>query len=92
MVASSDVTKPDSAGSQPARRADAANGAWAARALRRRAATWQQECLAVASSYRRWDQSSGHQRQLAYAGYLAALEREEKAARIYASEVARIAN
>jgi hypothetical protein len=38
---------------------------------------------AVADSYRSWSEAVGDQRAVAYAGYLAALDREERAANAY---------
>jgi hypothetical protein len=55
-----------------------------------REASWRRERLAVESAYQRWTRSEGRQRKLAYAGYLAALEREEEAARVYARETERV--
>jgi hypothetical protein len=46
-------------------------------------ATWQEESGAVAESYRSWNCADRADRWLAYAAYLAALEREERAASAY---------
>jgi hypothetical protein len=44
---------------------------------------WRRESAAVADSYRSWSEAVGDQRAVAYAGYLAALDREERAANAY---------
>lgn len=46
-------------------------------------ATWREESAAVAESYRGWDRAEGDERWLAYAAYIAALDREERAACAY---------
>jgi hypothetical protein len=48
---------------------------------------WREECYAVALAYQRWSDSDRAERGLAYAGYIAALDREEQAAREYAKEI-----
>jgi hypothetical protein len=45
---------------------------------------WQDECVTVRSAYEQWRSSPGHERRLAHATYVAALDREESAARAYA--------
>ncbi len=42
--------------------------------------TWREACLAVADSYARWSCAAVAERTLAFTAYLAALDREEKAA------------
>jgi hypothetical protein len=49
--------------------------------------SWREECLTVHLAYKQWTDSDRDERKLAYAGYLAALDREEQAARVYAREV-----
>ncbi len=44
---------------------------------------WRRETDAVAESYRLWNSAPRGERWLAYAAYLAALDREEGAARAY---------
>jgi hypothetical protein len=45
--------------------------------------TWREESGAVAESYRSWNCADGDERWLAYAAYVAALDREERAASAY---------
>jgi len=52
--------------------------------------SWREESSAVRMTYQRWADSDCRERRLAYAGYLAALDREERAAQTYASQVDRI--
>ena len=51
--------------------------------------SWREECYAVRLAYQCWAESGRRGRRLAYAGYLAALDREEQAARTYAGHVDR---
>jgi hypothetical protein len=51
--------------------------------------SWRQECDAVRLAYRRWVESERGEGWLAYAGYVAALDREERAARTYADHIER---
>ena len=44
---------------------------------------WRNECHAVQDAYVRWETAEGDEAELAYAGYLAALELEERAADVY---------
>lgn len=46
-------------------------------------ATWREESGAVAESYRSWNCADRGERSLAYAAYVAALDREERAATAY---------
>lgn len=50
---------------------------------------WREECYAIQLAYQSWADSSLGERRLAYAGYVAALDREERAARTYAGNVER---
>jgi hypothetical protein len=55
--------------------------------------SWREECEAVASSYESWGRAGRQDRQLAFSAYLAALDREERAAATYqtlAEEIARV--
>jgi hypothetical protein len=51
---------------------------------------WREECEAVRQAYQSWAQSDRGHRRLAYAGYVAALDREEHAARTYADQIERL--
>jgi hypothetical protein len=62
-------------------------GRWAVDQLLERYVCWREECNTVALAYQRWSDSDREERVLAYAGYLAALDREEQAAREYAKEI-----
>jgi hypothetical protein len=61
-------------------------------ALLERYVHWREQCIAVRETYRRWLDCTHGRRGLAYAGYLAALDGEEQAARAYADQVERIRN
>ena len=52
-------------------------------ALEKQYANWRREARAVAESYRCWNCAPPDQRWLAYATYLAMLDREERAAYAY---------
>jgi hypothetical protein len=49
--------------------------------------SWRAECAAVRQAYQSWTDSDRSQRALAYAGYVAALDREEQAAGVYAHQI-----
>jgi hypothetical protein len=66
---------------------DTALEGWAIDALLERYVSWREECQAVWLTYQRWTGSAHDERHLAYAGYLAALDQEEHAARAYADHV-----
>jgi hypothetical protein len=51
--------------------------------------SWIEECDAVRLAYQRWVESAQAEGRLGYAGYVAALDREERAARVYADHMAR---
>jgi hypothetical protein len=53
--------------------------------------SWREACRAVWLAYERWISSDRAERGLGYAAYLAALDREERAARTYAHRTARVA-
>jgi hypothetical protein len=65
---------------------------WTIDALLERYVHWREQCIAVRESYRRWLDCTRDRRGLAYAGYLAALDREEQAARAYADQLQRTRN
>jgi hypothetical protein len=52
--------------------------------------SWREECAAVRTAYQQWADSDPRERALAYAGYLAPLDREERAAGTYAAQVERV--
>jgi hypothetical protein len=66
---------------------DTALSGWAIDALLDCYISWREECRAVWLTYQRWTGSGRDERHLAYAGYLAALDQEEHAARAYADHV-----
>jgi hypothetical protein len=45
--------------------------------------SWREECSNVAASYARWSQASRREQALAFGAYVAALDREERAAAVY---------
>jgi hypothetical protein len=63
---------------------------WTVDALLERYVYWREECIEVRETYRRWLDCARGLRGLAYAGYLAALDREEQAARAYADQIERV--
>jgi hypothetical protein len=65
-------------------------GRWAIDEMLERYVSWREECSAVRMAYQQWADSGPRERGLAYAGYLAALDREERAARTYAGHVERV--
>jgi hypothetical protein len=66
---------------------DTALGRRAVDALLERYVAWREECETVWLAYQRWVDADRHERWLAHAGYLAALDREERAARSYADHI-----
>ena len=52
---------------------------------------WREACVAVSDAYQRWAQASSEDAGLAFGGYRAALDREERASGVYASLVTQIA-
>lgn len=66
---------------------DTAVGRWAVDAMLERYVSWREECHAVWLAYQRWADSDRCERRLAHAAYLAALDREEHAARTYADHI-----
>jgi hypothetical protein len=65
---------------------------WTIDALLERYVHWREQCIEVRETYRRWLDCARGRRGLAYAAYLAALDREEQAARAYADRVERVRN
>jgi hypothetical protein len=63
---------------------------WTINELVERYISWREASCAVRTAYQQWANSHRAERKLAYAGYLAALDREEQAARTYAGHVDRI--
>jgi hypothetical protein len=55
--------------------------------LLERYVSWREECQAVTTAYRWWAYARRGERLLAYAGYLAALDREEVAANLYSKHI-----
>jgi hypothetical protein len=52
--------------------------------------SWRAECDVVRQAYQSWTDSDRSERVLAYAGYVAALDREEHAACAYAHQIERV--
>jgi hypothetical protein len=52
---------------------------------------WRQECEHLEGAYHRWASSKRPDRNLAFRAYRAALDREEKAARVYEVMLERVA-
>jgi hypothetical protein len=69
---------------------DAASRQSLTRALLSHYASWREQSLAVRLAYHRWTDCARAERRPAYAGYLAALDREGHAARVYAEQVERV--
>jgi hypothetical protein len=67
---------------------DTAFGRALADGLLRHYASWRRESDAVQRAYETWISSHDANRELAYAGYLAALDQEELAAQRYRDHVA----
>jgi hypothetical protein len=68
---------------------DTAIGRWAIDELLQCYVSWREECHGVRLAYRRWIDSERAEGRLAYAGYVAALDREERAAHAYADHLER---
>jgi hypothetical protein len=69
---------------------DTARGRRAIDELLERYISWREECNTVEHSYDRWTGADRGEGALAYAAYLAALDREEHAARSYAHHLERV--
>lgn len=48
---------------------------------------WREECIALNEAYERWSDGPVEEREMAFAAYLAALEREEQASAVYADRL-----
>jgi hypothetical protein len=68
---------------------DTARGRWAVDELLEGYVSWREECDGVRLAYQRWVDATRAEGRLAYAGYVAALDREERAARAYANHIER---
>lgn len=55
--------------------------------LLERYVAWREESRTVQLAYELWADAVREERKLAYAGYLAALDREQQAARVYAQRI-----
>jgi hypothetical protein len=53
--------------------------------------SWHEACAEVAVAYENWRHAEREDREIAFGGYVAALDREEQAARIYQGAIARLA-
>jgi hypothetical protein len=51
---------------------------------------WREECAHVHAAYERFSRATAADRELAFAAYSAALDREDCAARVYAAQIRRI--
>lgn len=51
---------------------------------------WREECLSLAQAYDRWSSVAPAERDLAFAAYRAALDREEQASAVYSDYVDRV--
>ena len=49
---------------------------------------WREECSAVELAYERWREASKDERAAAFAAYITALDREERASDVYADLIA----
>jgi hypothetical protein len=63
---------------------------WAVDALLDRYVLWREECESVRLAYTRWGRAEPSDGRLAYSAYVAALDREEHAARAYADQIRRM--
>jgi hypothetical protein len=68
---------------------DSALGRWTIDHLLECYISWRDECRAVQQAYQRWANSTRADGWLAYADYVAALDREEQAAGRYADQIKR---
>jgi hypothetical protein len=69
---------------------DTVLGRWAEDELLECYITWRAACRAVRLAYQWWLDSPRGEGELAYAGYVAALDREEQAAGGYANHIERV--
>jgi hypothetical protein len=68
---------------------DTALGRWMIDELLECYVAWREECHAVSLAYQRWVDGARSEAWRAYVGYVAALDREEHAARTYADRIER---
>jgi hypothetical protein len=66
---------------------DAASADWLVDQLLERYVAWREESRTVGLAYELWGDADRGERRLAYAVYLAALDREQQAARVYAAQI-----
>jgi hypothetical protein len=52
---------------------------------------WRDECRAVWDAYQRWESAPAVDAGSLFPGYSAALDREERAAQVYAAQIRRVA-
>jgi hypothetical protein len=53
---------------------------------------WREECIAVRDTYERWSNGPNDERELVFAAYRAALDREERASVVYAERIQQVAH
>jgi hypothetical protein len=53
---------------------------------------WREECAGTREAYRRWSSAATVDRMLGFCAYVAALDREEAAATVYADAMRRLGN
>jgi hypothetical protein len=51
---------------------------------------WREECIAVSDAYAGWTAAEATDAELAFAVYVAALDREERASQVYGSTIRRV--
>src|SRR5438270_9819589 len=51
---------------------------------------WREECIALSDAYGRWTAARPAEAALAFRGYVAALDREERASEVYAGVIGRV--
>jgi hypothetical protein len=51
---------------------------------------WREECIAVSEAYAGWTAAAATDADLAFAVYVAALDREERASQVYGSTIRRV--
>jgi hypothetical protein len=66
---------------------DTPTGRWAVDVLLEAYVAWREQCHVVWKAYQLWADSDSPDVRLAHAGYLAALDAEERAARTYADQL-----
>jgi hypothetical protein len=76
---------------KPARATDEPRSGWLVDDFVECYVCWREESAAVRSAYDRWATAEDADQELAYAAYVAALDREERAARTYGESAERMA-